>query len=67
MTSAFGNVAFFVAIGSGAWGMIFVVALLLCCGMMMFGMGRMGKRSNRPDKSKEEPDKDDDDRRNSTK
>lgn len=68
MTSVFSNAAFFLVVGSGAWVAIFVVALLLCCGMMMFGMGGMGKRSNRTDKSKEEPGKDnDDDRRNSIK
>lgn len=69
MTSVFASSALFLLIGSGSWvWIVLVVVLLLCCGMMPFGMGKMGKRSNRTDKSKEELDKDhDDDRRNSTK
>ena len=67
MTSMFASSALFVLIGSGAWvSIVLVVLLLLCCGMMPFGMRRMG-RSNRTDKTKEESDKKhDDDRRNST-
>ena len=65
MTSIFANIALLLLIGSGAWeSILLAVVLLLCCGMMMFGMG---KHSGRTNKTKQDSDKDhDNDRRSST-
>jgi F0F1-type ATP synthase assembly protein I len=41
------------AVGSGTWGLIVVLLLVLCCGGMFFAMRGMGKRTDRTDKTSE--------------
>ncbi len=62
MTSIFANSALFLLIGSGSWvWIVLVVLLLLCCGMMPFGMRGMRKGSKRTDKTQEDSDEKHDD------
>lgn len=66
MTSALSNIVSFLAEGSGSWGLIILVALLLlCCGGMMFGMRGMGSRLGRADKTDEQSNRTKDDQRKS--
>ena len=67
MISTFSNlVLFLAAAGSGSWGLIILVALLLlCCGGMLFGMRGMGSRQGRADKTDEQSDRTKDDQRKS--